>query len=436
MRINSIKQNGHRLYQQLRKGILQVFSASVVNKVVVMFSNMVLTRMLVQNEYGILSYAGNVYAYASLIMGFGLVAGALQFGTENRGQPAENKFYRYCASAGILVNLCIIVAFTIAFMLGDLPFPQARTYIYVYLPLLIIQYLIQLLFVIFRSQRRFKVYAKMQIIETVITASGTCLGTVWGINGVIMAKYIASIMTLLLVCWQIRDILYPIIRAGSLSAIQKKELWHYSIFNGVSSVFNQFLFLIDISMLAILMVSTQKLAIYKVATLIPNALSFIPHSVVICIVPYIVARNRDVPWLKQTFKKTFLAMLVFNLSIGLFLILLAPWIIQIIAGKQYLASVAPFRILVAGYCVAGTFRSLSVNFLAALKIVKWNAVCSVLSCLTDVLLNLLLIPKFGILGAAYATFGAEVISSLLTFGGLMYMLKRLSCEIEASPTCQ
>ena len=136
MRINSIKQNGHRLYQQLRKGILQVFSASVVNKVVVMFSNMVLTRMLVQNEYGILSYAGNVYAYASLIMGFGLVAGALQFGTENRGQPAENKFYRYCASAGILVNLCIIVAFTIAFMLGDLPFPQARTYIYVYLPLL------------------------------------------------------------------------------------------------------------------------------------------------------------------------------------------------------------------------------------------------------------------------------------------------------------
>lgn len=246
MRINSIKQNGHRLYQQLRKGILQVFSASVVNKVVVMFSNMVLTRMLVQNEYGILSYAGNVYAYASLIMGFGLVAGALQFGTENRGQPAENKFYRYCASAGILVNLCIIVAFTIAFMLGDLPFPQARTYIYVYLPLLIIQYLIQLLFVIFRSQRRFKVYAKMQIIETVITASGTCLGTVWGINGVIMAKYIASIMTLLLVCWQIRDILYPIIRAGSLSAIQKKELWHYSIFNGVSSVFNQFLFLIDI----------------------------------------------------------------------------------------------------------------------------------------------------------------------------------------------
>ena len=81
------KQNQSKIWTQLQKGILQVFSASVINKIVAMFSNMVLTRMLAQNEYGIWSYVLNFYSYAHLIMGLGLVAGALQFGAENRDTP-------------------------------------------------------------------------------------------------------------------------------------------------------------------------------------------------------------------------------------------------------------------------------------------------------------------------------------------------------------
>lgn len=110
-----IKQNIKMIWQQLRKGILQVFTASVVNKFVVMLSNMILTRMLTQNEYGILSYVGNIYSYANLIMGFGLIAGAFQFGTENRGQLTENRFYRYCAVVGLFINILIIIVFSLVF---------------------------------------------------------------------------------------------------------------------------------------------------------------------------------------------------------------------------------------------------------------------------------------------------------------------------------
>lgn len=420
-----IKQNIKMIWQQLRKGILQVFTASVVNKFVVMLSNMILTRMLTQNEYGILSYVGNIYSYANLIMGFGLIAGALQFGTENRGQPTENRFYRYCAVAGLFVNILIIIVFSLVFLIGKLPIPQAKIYIHIYLPLLIIQYLIQLLFIILRSQSQFEIYAKLQTIETILFAVGTCLGTIWGINGVVIARYITLFVVFLIIGWQMRGMLCSIIHAGKLNISQKKELWHYSIFNGISSILNQFLFLIDISMLAILMVSTQKIAIYKVATLIPNALSFIPQSVVICVVPNIITHNHDAAWLSKTFNKIFMGMFIFNLFIGSFLILIAPWIIEIIAGKQYLVSVQPFRILVAGYCIAGTFRSLSVNFLAALKVVKWNAFCSLITSMADIILNLLLIPRFGILGAAYATFGAELIASVLTFSFLMARVKNI-----------
>jgi O-antigen/teichoic acid export membrane protein len=426
--MTGVVQKLYLLWQQLKKGILHVFTAGVLNKIISMLSSMVLTRMLVQTQYGVLSYAGNIYSYAALIAGFGLAVGAMQFGTENRGRPEESSFYRYCAKAGSLANLAIIALLSILFLHRELPIAQAKKYVYLYLPLLLTGYLNQLFLLILRSQKRFKTYARLLTVQTIFTSLGTCIGAIWGINGVFAAKYVTSVTALLVIAGLMRETLREIIHGGKLDFRQKKELWRYSILNNVSSTLNRFLLLVDLSMVAALMASAEAIAVYKVATLIPNALSFIPQSVVICVVPDIIAHNKNSTWLKDTFRKTFSGMLLFNLFISLCLILGAPWIIQIVAGKQYLAAVEPFRVLIAGYCVAGTFRSLSVNFLAALKMVKGNAICSLITCVTDVALNLFLIPKYGVLGAACATFLAELTASLITFGCLMYALRRISSQ--------
>ncbi|MEY8258470.1 polysaccharide biosynthesis C-terminal domain-containing protein [Erysipelotrichaceae bacterium 66-17] len=301
-------------------------------------------------------------------------------------------------------------------------------YIYLYLPLLLIEYLSQLFLLILRGQKRFKKYAKLLIAQTILNAFGSCIGAIWGINGIFAAKYFVSIVVVFSIGWLMRDTVFEVIRGGKLNLRQKKELWRYSLLNNVSSTLNSFLFLIDLTMVGVLMTSVEAIAVYKVATLIPNALSFIPQSVVICVVPDIIAHNKNSAWLKENFRKTFNGMLIVNLVISVCLIVCAPWVIQIVAGEQYLAAVEPFRILIAGYFVAGTFRSLSVNFLAALKAVKENAVCSFITCLVDVALNFLLIPRFGILGAASATFFAELTASVITFGSLIYTLMRLKRE--------
>ena len=48
-----------------------------------MCTSMVITRILSKDEFGIWSYALNIYSYLSLVSGAGLATGALQFGTEN-----------------------------------------------------------------------------------------------------------------------------------------------------------------------------------------------------------------------------------------------------------------------------------------------------------------------------------------------------------------
>ncbi len=411
-------------WQRLKKGILQVFTASVVNKAVSMLSNMVLTRILAQNAYGIFSYVLNVHSYANLIMGFGLAAGALQFGAENRNKPAQEQFYRYCAKAGMLANIGIVLVFVGFSFTGKMPFAQAGYYVRIYMPLILLEYLRTLFLVVLRSQSRFGVYSKLTTVHTVFTAVCTCGGAVWGVNGVIVGKYAAELLSLLIILYVMRGTLRAVLHAGRLNAVQKKALWHYSVFNGISSTLNQILYLIDISMIAAFIGAEETLAVYKVATLIPNALAFVPASVVVCIVPDVVAHSQNPRWLKTTMRKTFAGMFAVNFCISLVLIVFAPWIIRIVSGEQYLAAAAPFRVLVAGYCIAGTFRVLSVNFLAALKAVRRNVVCSLLMCASDIVLNCLLIPKCGMMGAAYATFGGEVIASLLTFGCLLHILQK------------
>ena len=419
-----IKTEIYNLWHQLRKGIIQVFSASVINKIVVMLSNMVITRMLTKDEYGIWSYVLNIYSYAHLAMGLGLAAGALQFGAENRDKPEENQYYRYCALTGVFVNLPIILLFLIGTFTGMLSISEAGSYIRIYLPIIIFEYLIDLFMTILRCRNQFSKYSRLLTLNTVLVAVCTCAGSLFGVGGVVAGKYIAAILSIVVIVCVTRSMFPAIIHSPQLSKPQKRGLWHYSIFNGVSSALNRLLYLIDVSMVAALIKSTSDLANYKVATLIPNSLTFIPSSVIICILPNVVANNKNLPWLKKNVKKTFLCLLAVNVFISLTVIILAPFIISFVSGKQYMPSVLPFRVLVAGYCISGTFRALSVNVLAALKKVNFNVVCSLISCLADVSLNYFCITKFGMIGAAYATVGVECIVSVLAFSYLFRIMKK------------
>ena len=80
-------------------------------------------------------------------------------------------------------------------------------------------------------------------------------------------------------------------------------------------------------------------AVYKVATIIPVALSFIPNSIVVALLPNIVQNRNNIPWLKKNIKKMFLGMGLFNLVLCCGLYLFAPIVIAVMSGKQYLSAV-------------------------------------------------------------------------------------------------
>ena len=89
------KQIVERLKYYGKSGLIDVFGANVINKVIAMLSNMVITRLLSKTDYGIWSYVLNIYSYLALISGLGLLSGAFQFGAENKGNEKEFQYYKY-----------------------------------------------------------------------------------------------------------------------------------------------------------------------------------------------------------------------------------------------------------------------------------------------------------------------------------------------------
>lgn len=412
----------YNMFDKIKNGILQMFSANILNKVIVMISNMIITRILTKPEYGLWSYVLNIYSYASLITGLGLSSGAFQFATENRGSEKEYSYFKYCLSTGLIINSIISVVFIFSTFLGKYSIENSDIYIRAYVPILLLEYINEILTSVLRCENRIKKYAKALNINTILVTSFTCVGAFWGITGVIIGKYVATSFSIsynvILTEKQVKSIKY----SNSIIKSEIKEVWYYSIFTGISSALNRMLYLIDVSMIAAMIKNTVDIAIYKVATLIPNSLSFIPSSVIVVILPDIIAHNQDSNWLRQNVKKSYIGLLLLNMLVGIISIIFAPLILGIISGPQYKASVYPFRILIIGYIVSGTFRDLSSNILAGLRKVGFNLFISIFTGIADIILNYVLIYKYSMIGAAYATMFVDIIASVLSFGFLYYLI--------------
>ena len=61
-----------------RTGFFHIFGANVLNKVIAFSSTFILVRLLTKNEYGIFTYAFNIYTMIMLLRGLGLDSAILQ----------------------------------------------------------------------------------------------------------------------------------------------------------------------------------------------------------------------------------------------------------------------------------------------------------------------------------------------------------------------
>lgn len=405
MNINEIK-------SILRKGLIQIFSANVINKVVQFFTVTILLNIISRTEYGLFAYGKNILDIILLMEGLGVTTGILQYCSSNRDIEEKQGIFKFGLSVGIAVNLVLSILTLLYGCFGVLPSGKEGSRIYIMLlsgiPMLTVVF--NSIQSYLRSTLRNSEFSILTTFNTVLYLIFTCTFAYFmKAEGLILGMYLAYFCTIVLGTWFIRKDIFSK-KKGDIPNFSKSRFMKYSIVTVMTNAMSQLLFLIDTQLIGIFIPDPGVLASYKTATMIPFNLTFIPASIMVFVYPYFVQHKEDKKWVRDKTTKIVKSLFVVNIIIATVGILFSDIILGIF-GQQYLDAKPCYIILMIGYVVAGTLRTPLGNIIASQGDARLNFINAVFSGVANVILDILFILKFGSIGAAYATVSIYIISS-------------------------
>lgn len=423
MNLNNIKK---KIKVLNKKGLFHIFGTSVINKILAFATNILVVNLLSKSEYGLLGYSNNLLNMFLLFSGLGLTNGILQFCSENRSDKEKKGLYSYGFIIGIFINFVMGICIILFGIYGPVKIKEARIYIVMLCFMPIVQYLFEYISTVLRTKRMNKQFALVQNFNVFMYFILSMLGAYkLGIMGVIIGRYISFIATCILEIVILKDIRTEIFNRAKISRNIKKEILKYSLICSASNSISQLLYLLDVFFIGLIIASETSIASYQVATLIPNALLFIPMNLMVFIYPYIAERREDREWVKDKYFNILKYLGIINSLIGGILFVCAPIIINVVWGKDYADSILPFRILSLSYIVSATLRIPAGNILSMIRKVKVNLWISVVSGISNIILDIVLIKLWGAVGAAIATMLVVIISSVIAVTYLsIYLTKK------------
>lgn len=423
--MNSLLNKGKRL---LKTGFFHIFGSSVINKVISFLSSIVLVRILSKAEYGTFTYAWNIYSIVILFNGMGIELGTLQLSSEHSGDIGYAKrISNYGTRFGLKFNILLMLSLLGIGLFAPLKIPGGKPILIALCLLPTIQLLFNMTSCYLRSQKRNQEYAKLSVIHTVLVfvVSAAC-AFFFREMGLVVGHYVAFSAAFII------GTLFFKVRLLSKDAgepiEEKNALLKISFISMVNSGLSQLMYLLDVFVLGIVDPQETILASYKVATMIPTALTFIPNALIIYLYPYFAEHKDDGKWCLNRYKQILLGFGAFNLALSAVLFAAAPLIIRLLFGEQYMDAVPVFRLLAVNYFISGTFRILSGNLLVTQRKLKFNLFVAIVSSLTNALADYFFIQWWGSMGAAYATVLVVLVSSVLSTTYLIYTFRQKAKE--------
>lgn len=404
-------------------GFFHIFGATVINKILGFLSNFVIVRLIDKSDFGVYTYANNILSFLLLVSGLGMVSGVFQLCSEKIGNKKEiEEIYAYGSKIAIGFNALLAVVIFCVSKCYVLPIPAANYLLTLMALTPLINIVFELQQIHLRVELKNQQYSYASTINTSLLLVCSVIGAVlFQEEGLIFARYFAYILSAVAGYKLFKA---PIRLWGKKIAHEsRRALYRISIISMLNNGLSQMLYLLDIFVLGLVHVGETAIASYKVATVIPTALYFIPSAVCTYIYPYFAMKKDDKKWLVENYKKLTAIMAAVNAAITICMEITAPIIVQIFFGKQYLDAVMCFRILILGYFFNGTFRGIAGNLLVTQRRLKFNLVEGIISGVANVIGNALLIPAMGSIGAAYATLGVMILSSALSTGYFIFVLK-------------
>ncbi len=404
-------------------GMLHILSSSFFNKACTFVGNVFVVRILTKAEYGTFGYADSIMAFIINFAGLGMTSGVLQFCSEQRDEREKLAYAKFGLNFGVLSSFILSVGCLVYGAFGSFSIHGSKLVFMVYSFYPVTYFLFSYYSVVFRYRKENKKYAFLTNINAVIYAVVEIIASYF-VNefGMVVALYLSTIIASMVGMRYMKKNMNP--GESRLDREQKLGIIRYSSYSFLSYAMTNLLLVLDIFLIGTLIADPATLAVYKIAVTIPLTMMIVPNSIVVFVYPYFAEHQKEYDWLKANFKKLIGNSIMVNFLISGSLVIFAPFIISTIWGQAYMDAVTPFRILSLNYFVQGTFRFTTINIMNALNRVEVVLIANIAAVVIDLGLDLWLIPRYGMIGAAVATLSTVTITTLILLPSMAkYFLK-------------
>lgn len=407
----------------MAKGIQKNMRATFLSKIPISgfaFAHSVLiTRLLGPEGFGVFQYISTNVQFLVMAIGFNMTNGVMYFTASKR--ISESKIASLVAVIFVLFYLLftlgLLVLPTDAFFGKFILPPEYRNSIFAIYFLLAFAYHFVQVFMHAHLKGR-KSFIRSN--NLLMIAGGVSVAVSGSLFAWVRLGHSADLEFLFRALSGLQVILLIIIVLGYVRSVKprwnlnwtREEMKVYFAYtslgygNMFSKFFNKRLDVYFVQYLS----GSKALGLYGVATTLTNFLLEFVQPLNQVILPYLTTMDRDqTRSIYPVYLRIFSAMITLPVII---LILFAEPIVMLIYGQQFLDAAAALRVISIAIVFA-YIRNYFSSYNNAKDRVRFNLMANVTALIITVVLDILLIPNYGILGAAYATLAAYALSSIM-----------------------
>jgi O-antigen/teichoic acid export membrane protein len=397
--------------QRLASDVTGTLGTRVLTMAFGLFTGIITARVLGPENRGIFTLAALFPASLVTLSKFGQGVASIYFirkKEEDVSQVASNVLWIALITGAALVATALLLRDTLlTTVLKGVPL-YALVAVLPLAPILLVE---SYLYGVLQATDRFKIYNIRLIAEAVLTVSGMAIALLVLDLGLPGAFGVAVGVRLFMVIWVVGTIHRGSPLRLSFDFALARRMFSYGLKSHVQIIASHFHFKAAMYLVAFYLNPAQ-VAFYSIASRLAEHILWLPQSLGLALFPRLAGADEQ-----RAHEMTAMAVrqaLLLTAIAALGLALVGEFLITLWYGEEYAQAGAPLPYIAGGIVMMAMYVLLSRNFTSRNK-QSVNIVAAYIALVGNLGLNVLLIPRYGIEGAAMATAVSYTTSSLLLF---------------------
>lgn len=373
-----------------------ILASTIIARGLSFIASWIALQLIPNKELGMVLFAYNIILFLIPFGGFGLHQSLLRFGALLKTQKEKNSLFRYVFFKGIGATCILIVLLACITSCINFQFEHTGTYVLFLSLSLPSMYVFELLKIQLRLEHKNRTFAATDVVfATVFVVNTLVLSYVFQEKGYAFALVFTPVFTLFIYIKKLQSYF----KNYQKPSIVNRSFWSYGIFASLSNVVTQLLFVIDILLIGYLLNDAEMVTNYKYISLIPLSLLFLPRAFINADFVAFTENIHRKPYIFKYVKSYLLLFTLISAAACLFFYSSASVLLGLF-DTDFIQFKTPFLLIVFGVCGILILRGLFGNLLSSIGKARVNFYISSVALFLNIISNYVLIPKYGITGAA------------------------------------